>query len=134
MPFLTISECEKLKCQAMTTKCMNEGADIESAGQGMNQVCYEWMNANPCSGPLVLWCEEVFCLSEHNLIAERKLEVGIKCLHLTMLTNDDEEASLFKGGLYPLSREKYWTSRWKPTCSLYSESNSVLYITLTHTQ
>ena len=34
---------------------------------------------------LVLWNEEVFCLSEHSLIAKNDQEVGISCLYLIIL-------------------------------------------------
>ena len=35
-------------------------------------------------GLLVLWYEEVFCLSEHSLMAKKEQEVGINCLYLAM--------------------------------------------------
>ena len=42
----------------------------------INEQPLKCMYANSCSGPFIPWCQEVFYLLQHSLIANKKQEVG----------------------------------------------------------
>ena len=46
-------------------------------------------------GLIVLWYEEVSCLSEHSLIAKKEQEVGISCTMVTILSQIDTLYSFY---------------------------------------